>query len=167
MSRSAGPVRRLRSSGHPTTTDPADPDRPTWKPGSGRSARPGFATATVAYMCCYGARGGRLIRRRRGVSIASQLRNKTPKRRVRAKLRDDRKDATQPNNTWAMDFVHDQLATKCGEWDTRPSPVCRPDGLLRKRSGLPGLRWARRDNVFCRTLFKSGQTRNQDRARWL
>lgn len=40
-----------------------------------------------------------------------QLRNKTPKRRVRAKLRDDRKTATRLNETWAMDFVHDQLAT--------------------------------------------------------
>jgi len=40
-----------------------------------------------------------------------QLRNKTPKRRVKAKLRDDRKDATVVNETWAMDFVHDQLAT--------------------------------------------------------
>jgi putative transposase len=42
--------------------------------------------------------------------LGLQLRNKTPKRRVKAKLRDDRKDATQPNETWAMDFVHDQLA---------------------------------------------------------
>jgi putative transposase len=40
-----------------------------------------------------------------------QLRNKTPKRRVKAKLREDRKVATRPNETWAMDFVHDQLAT--------------------------------------------------------
>ena len=40
-----------------------------------------------------------------------QLRNKTPKRRVKAKLREDRKAATGPNQTWAMDFVHDQLAT--------------------------------------------------------
>lgn len=40
-----------------------------------------------------------------------QLRNKTPRRRVKAKLRDDRQQATQPNQTWAMDFVHDQLAT--------------------------------------------------------
>jgi putative transposase len=42
--------------------------------------------------------------------LGLQLRNKTPKRRVKAKLRDDRRDATQPNETWAMDFVHDQLA---------------------------------------------------------
>jgi putative transposase len=39
------------------------------------------------------------------------LRNKTPKRRVKAKLRDDRQNALQINETWAMDFVHDQLAT--------------------------------------------------------
>jgi putative transposase len=43
--------------------------------------------------------------------LGLQLRNKTPKRRVKAKLRDDCKVATQPNETWAMDFVHDQLAT--------------------------------------------------------
>ena len=40
-----------------------------------------------------------------------QLRNKTPKRRVKAKLREDRAPATRPNDVWAMDFVHDQLAT--------------------------------------------------------
>jgi putative transposase len=43
--------------------------------------------------------------------IGLQLRNKTPKRRVKAKLRDDRQPATRVNQTWAMDFVHDQLAT--------------------------------------------------------
>lgn len=40
-----------------------------------------------------------------------QLRNKTPKRRVKAKLREDRAPAIRPNDVWAMDFVHDQLAT--------------------------------------------------------
>jgi len=40
-----------------------------------------------------------------------QLRNKTPKRRVKAKLREDRKEAVRPNDVWAMDFVHDQLAS--------------------------------------------------------
>jgi putative transposase len=39
------------------------------------------------------------------------LRSKTPKRRVKAKLRDDRRPVTKPNEVWAMDFVHDQLAT--------------------------------------------------------
>jgi putative transposase len=38
-----------------------------------------------------------------------QLRNRAPKRRVKAKLRSDRTTATAPNEIWAMDFVHDQL----------------------------------------------------------
>ena len=38
-----------------------------------------------------------------------QLRNKSPKRRVKAKLREDRAPATTANQIWAMDFVHDQL----------------------------------------------------------
>ena len=50
---------------------------------------------------------------RSGVSLQDgmQLRNKTPKRRAKAKLRDDRTLAVGPNEVWAMDFVHDQLAT--------------------------------------------------------
>lgn len=43
--------------------------------------------------------------------LGLQLRNKTPKRRVRAKLREGRTEAVCVNETWAMDFVHDQLAT--------------------------------------------------------
>ena len=43
--------------------------------------------------------------------LGQQLRNKTPKRRVRAKLREDRAPAIRLNNVWAMDFAHDQLAT--------------------------------------------------------
>lgn len=43
--------------------------------------------------------------------LGLQLRNKTPKRRVKAKLRDGRCPASRANETWAMDFVHDQLAT--------------------------------------------------------
>ena len=43
--------------------------------------------------------------------LGLQLRNKTPKRRVKAKLRDDRREASTSNEVWAMDFVHDQLAT--------------------------------------------------------
>ena len=39
-----------------------------------------------------------------------QLRNKTPKRRVKAKLREDRQPAAHSNEIWAMDFVHDQTA---------------------------------------------------------
>lgn len=43
--------------------------------------------------------------------LGLQLRNKAPKRRVKAKLREDRREAVAANETWAMDFVHDQLAT--------------------------------------------------------
>jgi putative transposase len=42
--------------------------------------------------------------------LGLQLRNKHPKRRVKAKLREDRQDAAGPNDVRAMDFVHDQLA---------------------------------------------------------
>ncbi len=71
----------------------------------------------------YGYRRIHVLLRREGWSVnvkrvyrhyrdlGLQLRNKTPKRRVKAKLRDDRRPATQSNETWAMDFVHDQLAT--------------------------------------------------------
>jgi hypothetical protein len=38
------------------------------------------------------------------------LRNKTPKRRVKAKLRENRAPAVRKNEVWAMAFVHDQLA---------------------------------------------------------
>jgi putative transposase len=70
----------------------------------------------------YGYRRVHVLLRREGWSVnvkkvhriyrelGLQLRAKTPKRRVKAKLRDDRRNATQPNETWAMDFVHDQLA---------------------------------------------------------
>lgn len=43
--------------------------------------------------------------------LGLQLRNKHPKRRVKAKLRDDRQESVGPNDIWAMDFVPDQLAT--------------------------------------------------------
>ena len=70
--------------------------------------------AIGAFMCCCAARAGRINQkktRRIYRELGLQLRNKTPKRRVKAKLRDDRRPATRPNETWAMDFVHDQLAT--------------------------------------------------------
>lgn len=40
-----------------------------------------------------------------------QMRYKVPRRRVSAKLRDDRCDATAPNECWSMDFMSDQLDT--------------------------------------------------------
>jgi putative transposase len=43
--------------------------------------------------------------------LGLQLRHKPPKRRVKVKLREDLTDAIRPDDTWAVDFVHDQLAT--------------------------------------------------------
>ena len=43
--------------------------------------------------------------------LGLQLRNKTPKWRVKAKLREDRAPAIRANDVWAMGFAHDQLAT--------------------------------------------------------
>ncbi len=43
--------------------------------------------------------------------IGMQLRSKTPKRRVKAALRADRTLPSRSGEVWAMDFVHDQLAT--------------------------------------------------------
>lgn len=40
-----------------------------------------------------------------------KLRKKAPKRRVKAKLGEGRCTASRVNDVWAMDFVHDQLAT--------------------------------------------------------
>ncbi|KQZ01915.1 transposase [Pseudolabrys sp. Root1462] len=60
---------------------------------------------------CEGCRLGQNKTRRIYRELGPQLRNNTPKRRVKAKLRDDRRPAMRSNATWAKDFVHDQLAT--------------------------------------------------------
>lgn len=60
---------------------------------------------------CEGWRHGQNDTRRVYRELGLQLRNKAPKRRVKAKLRDNRRPATQANEIWAMDFVHDPLAT--------------------------------------------------------
>ena len=43
--------------------------------------------------------------------LGLQLRNKSPKRRAKAKLRNDRRAGSTSNEIWAMDFVPDQLVT--------------------------------------------------------
>lgn len=58
-----------------------------------------------------GWRHGQNKTRRIYRELGLQLRNETPKRRVKAKLHDDRRPATRANETWAMDFFHNQLAT--------------------------------------------------------
>lgn len=43
--------------------------------------------------------------------VGLQLRKRTPKRRAKAKRREDPAPAIRPNHLWVIDFVHDQLAT--------------------------------------------------------
>jgi hypothetical protein len=106
--------------------------------------------------------------------LGLQLRNKTPKRRVKAKLRDDRRTATRPNQTWAMDFVHDQLATErklrvltiidyvltllagAGAAPFLPRYGCgRGAGTSRARSGITGHDPGRPRHRVCVTRFGS------------
>ena len=80
--------------------------------GSRRSPKLACVTATGAFTSCSETEGWevnakRVCRLYREMGL--QLRNKTPKRRVTAKLRSDRTTATAVNDIWAMDFVHDQL----------------------------------------------------------
>jgi len=43
--------------------------------------------------------------------LGLQLSNKTTMPRLKADLQEDRRTAVSPNDVWAMDFVHDQLAS--------------------------------------------------------
>ncbi len=90
--------------------------------------------------------------------LGLQLRNKTPKRRVKAKLRADRQMAVGPNDIWAMDFVHDQLATgkklrvlTVVDTFSRYVPVLDPSTaiavkmLCKRSSGMPSGRLSQDD----------------------
>jgi putative transposase len=60
--------------------------------------------------------------------LGLQLRNKTPKRRVKAKLREDRCAASHVNYVWAIDFVHGLSPGRGGiEWAScRYPPIIPP-----------------------------------------
>lgn len=84
-----------------------------------------------------------------------------PKRRVKAKLRDDRRPATRSNETWAMDFVHDQLAT--GSSNIRIS-------VRRSRGGLPSFghchgKLDEPDFTLCNAVFTRRRSRFATAAR--
>lgn len=87
--------------------------RPGWPGGSKKVRRHGFGMAIAPSPCCCGAKGGGPCQAELSAlqGMGPATRTKTPKRRVKAKRRDDRRPAVQANETWAMDFVHDQLAT--------------------------------------------------------
>ena len=129
-----------------------------------RSRRPGQAILEkrMKEICetrvRYGYRRGHVLLRREGWAVnvkrtrrmynelGLQLRSKTPKRRVKAALRADRTPPSRSNEVWAMDFVHDQLATGgklriLTEIDTfsRYVPVIDPRPEYRVQTLLP--RW--------------------------
>src|SRR3954463_6096134 len=91
--------------------------------------------------------------------LGLQLRNKTPKRRVKAKLRDDRKAPPQPNETRAMDFVHDQLATgkkirvlTVVDTFSRFSPTIDPPFSYRAEDVVQSLERICRSNGYPKTI---------------
>jgi putative transposase len=91
--------------------------------------------------------------------LGLQLRNKTPKRRVKAKLRDDRRPPIQANETWAMDFVHDRLATgrkirvlTMVETFTRFSPAIEPRFSFRAADVVEVLERVGREHGFPKAI---------------
>ena len=91
--------------------------------------------------------------------LGLQLRNKTPKRRVKAKLREDRSPAVQANETWAMDFVHDQLATGAKirvltiiDTFSRYAPAIEPRFRFRAPDVIEVLERVGREGGFPRTI---------------
>lgn len=126
MCRSGELAGLLKSIPRPISTNREDPNRPAWE-------------NRIKEICQtpvrYGYRRVHLLLRREGWPLGQnkarriyrelglQLRNKTPKRRVRAKLRDDRREATQPNETWATDLctTNWQLVTRSACW---PWSIC-------------------------------------------
>lgn len=91
--------------------------------------------------------------------LGLQLRNKTPKRRVKAKLREDRSEAVHSNDVWAMDFVHDQLATgrkirvlTVVDTFSRFSPVVDPRFSYRGENVVATLDRAYRNSGYPKTI---------------
>ena len=56
-----------------------------------------------------------------------QMRLKPPRRRVMAKLRDDRSNATGPDQVWAMDWMHDELFDGLRLWVLHGRGYMEPD----------------------------------------
>ncbi len=76
--------------------------------------------------------------------LGLQLRNKHPKRRVKAKLREDRREATGPNDVWAMHCPKGDCASAICRKGFCPRPAClgkevaHPDGCRHALPSLPG-----------------------------
>ena len=83
------------------------------------------------------------------------MRLKPPHRRMMAKLRDDRSNATGPNKVWAMDWMHDELFDGRRLWvltgvDTwsRVCPVMRVCRSTTAMEVIDALEQARRQYGF-------------------
>lgn len=109
-----------------------------------RSRRPDQAPlrARIQEICAvrvrYGYRRVHVPRRREGwpvnhkrsyrlyEELGLQLRNETPKRRVTAKLREDRSPAAKPNDVWAMELASPAFGSSTISWrPARRSGCCR------------------------------------------
>jgi putative transposase len=144
-----------------TITDRVAPIRPASRPASRISARHECATARRVHVLLRRQGWDFNIKRTHRIynELGLQLRNKTPKRRVKAKLRDDRKAPTQPNETWAMDFVHDQLATgkkirvlTVVDTFSRFSPIIDPRFSYRAEDVVQSLERICRNNGYPKTI---------------
>ena len=77
-----------------------------------------------------------------------QMRHKPPRRRIMAKLRSDRSDATGPNQVWATDWMHDELFKTVGSYGCRylePSLSGHADLSISDGDGGLSMRWSKRD----------------------
>jgi putative transposase len=88
-----------------------------------------------------------------------QMRLKPPRRRVMAKLRDYRSNATGPNQLWAMDWIHDELfdgrrlwvLTVVNTW-SRVCPVMRVCRSATAMEVINALEQARRQHGLPTTI---------------
>ncbi|MGY4183081.1 hypothetical protein ACVIHH_008372 [Bradyrhizobium sp. USDA 4518] len=131
-----------------------------------------FATATAAStFCCTGRDGvrGRAKTRRVYLELDLQLRNISPNQGQGAQYRTP---PTRSNETWAMDFVHDQLATgisfaysRSSILTSRFSPALQPrftfrgnDVVLERAHEEVGFPASIRAASPCRAILTCGHT---------
>jgi putative transposase len=104
-SRAASPLRRSGLTRKPTDTGRAGPVRPLWSSRNKEicQTRVRFGYQRVHVLL---RREGWAINQKKTYrlykGLGMQLRNKSPKRRVKAKERADRAEAVGPNDVWAM-----------------------------------------------------------------
>jgi putative transposase len=103
-----------------------------------------------------------------------QIRFKPPRRRVMAKLRDDRSNATGPNQVWAMDWMHDELSMGCvcgfpPSWTwSRVCPVMRVCRSMTAMEVIDALEQARRQHGLPTTIGvdQGSQFTSKERDLW-